>query len=155
VSLLLRHGYIPAPYCIYRGISKVEPGQIVRLNARDRQLDPDSYWSTPEMVERSLASPLDATDSEAADAFETLLSDAVGLRMEADVPLGAFLSGGFDSTAIVAMMQRQSPRPVRTFTIGFQLPDYDEAPFARAVAKHLRTDHTELYVTPREAMDII
>jgi asparagine synthase (glutamine-hydrolysing) len=155
ISLLLRHGYIPAPYCIYQGIRKVEPGQIIRLDTRNRQLNPDCYWSTPEMVERSLASPMDATDSEATDAFETLLADAVGLRMEADVPLGAFLSGGFDSTAIVAMMQRQSSRPVRTFTIGFQLPDYDEAPFARAVAKHLQTDHTELYVTPSEAIDII
>src|SRR6185312_16037345 len=83
------------------------------------------------------------------------LSDAVGLRMEADVPLGAFLSGGFDSTAIVAMMQKQSTRPVRTFTIGFEARSYDEAPFAREVAAHLRTDHTELYVTSKQAMDVV
>jgi len=155
ITLLLRHVYIPAPYCIYQNFKKVEPGKIVRLNTRDGQCVSDHYWSSAEMVEQGLKSPLDISEGEAVDAFEALLSDAVGLRMEADVPLGAFLSGGFDSTAIVAMMQRRSSRPVRTFTIGFDTKGYDEAPFAKKVAEHLRTEHTELYVTPREAMDVI
>lgn len=155
LSLLLRYVYIPAPYCIYRDIQKVEPGQIIRLRGGNQRCEADSYWSTSEMVERSQQSPINASDEEAVDVFEALLSDAVGMRMEADVPLGAFLSGGFDSTAIVAMMQRQSSQPVRTFTIGFHDHDYDEAPFAKEVAKRLQTQHTELYVTPKEAIDII
>lgn len=155
ISLLLRHVYIPAPYCIYQNISKIEPGQIVRLHASSHQCEFDRYWSTEEAVERGLKSPIHASETETVDEFEALLLEAVGLRMEADVPLGAFLSGGFDSTAIVAMMQRQSSRPVRTFTIGFPDRKYDEAPFAKDVAKHLQTDHTELYVTPREAIETI
>jgi asparagine synthase (glutamine-hydrolysing) len=155
VSLLLRYSYIPAPFCIYQDIKKVEPGQIIRLHTHSKRIEAELYWSTEEMVGKSLRSPIKADQSEAVDMFERLLADAVGMRMEADVPLGAFLSGGFDSTAVVAMMQKQSSRPVRTFTIGFQLADYDEAPFARAVAKHLQTNHTELYVTPKETTDII
>ncbi len=155
ISLLLRHVYIPAPHCIYRNISKIEPGEIIRLDVPGGQRKSYRYWSTEEAVERSLRSPIHGSDVETVDEFEALLSDAVGLRMEADVPLGAFLSGGFDSTAIVTMMQRQSSRPVRTFTIGFPDRSYNEAPFAKEVARHLGTDHTELYVTPKEAMDII
>ena len=155
ISLLLRYVYIPAPYCIYQNFKKVKPGEIVHLTVLNGQCESHRYWSTEEAVERGLRSPIHGSVTETVDEFESLLSDAVGIRMEADVPLGAFLSGGFDSTAIVAMMQRQSSRPVRTFTIGFQDHDYDEAPFAKEVARHLQTDHTELYVTPGEAMDII
>ncbi len=155
INFLLRHVYIPAPYCIYQDFKKLEPGQIVRLRPGQLDYEYDHYWSSADMVSRGLASSLHISEDEAVNAFESLLSDSVGLRMEADVPLGAFLSGGFDSTAIVAMMQKQSARPVRTFTIGFQVHGYDEAPFAREVARHLGTDHTELYVTAREAMDVI
>lgn len=155
LTLFMRYIYIPAPFCIYKSFQKVEPGQIVRIRNSQSRCEYDRYWSTSSMVQQCLKSPLDVSKSEAVEAFEHLLSDAVGLRMEADVPLGAFLSGGFDSTAVVAMMQRQSSRPVRTFTIGFTERKYDEAPYARAVAQHLGTNHTELYVAPREAMNVI
>lgn len=160
VRLLTRYGYIPAPHSIFSGVRKLEPGTIATIRissgstpAEDPRLE--RYWSARDLVERARSSPLDTGEDEALDQFEALFRDAVGLRMEADVPLGAFLSGGFDSTAVVAMMQQQSSRSVRTFTIGFSEPKYNEAPFAKDIARHLGTDHTELYVTPAEAMQVI
>lgn len=154
LHLLARHVYIPAPHCIYKGFAKLEPGQILTVHP-SLELVTDFYWSSLSAAINGLENPIQASESEAVDEFERILSDAVGLRMEADVPLGAFLSGGFDSTAIVAMMQQKSSQPTRTFTIGFETRAYDEAPFARAIAKHLGTNHTELYVTAREAMSVI
>ena len=154
LHLLARHVYIPAPHCIYKGFAKLEPGQILTVHP-SLELVTDFYWSSLSAAINGLENPIQASESEAVDEFERILSDAVGLRMEADVPLGAFLSGGFDSTAIVAMMQQKSSQQTRTFTIGFETRAYDEAPFARAIAKHLGTNHTELYVTAREAMSVI
>ncbi|MFM9863557.1 MAG: asparagine synthase (glutamine-hydrolyzing) [Micropepsaceae bacterium] len=156
VALLMRYGYVVAPHSIYRGISKLQPGMVATLpfgKYGEPVLTP--YWSSFAMVEEARSRPLNLSEDDAVAEFERLFREAVGLRMEADVPLGAFLSGGYDSTAVVAMMQTQTSRPVRTFTIGFSEAAYDEAPFAKAIAAHLGTEHTELYVTPQEAMNVI
>jgi asparagine synthase (glutamine-hydrolysing) len=160
VALLMRYGYIVAPHSIYRGIAKLVPGKVATLSLAKPLQAGDApsltpYWSALAMVEAARRRPLNLSEDDAVAEFERLFREAVGLRMEADVPLGAFLSGGYDSTAVVAMMQSQASRPVRTFTIGFSEADYDEAPFAKAIAAHLGTEHTELYVTPQEAMSVI
>ena len=154
LTLLLRHSYIPAPYSIYKGVRKLPPGTILTLRGAGAA-EPVPYWSARDAAEAGLADPFSGSDSEAADALDTLLREAVGMRMVADVPLGAFLSGGVDSSAVVALMQAQSSRPVQTFSIGFRESGYDEAPFAREVAGHLGTDHTELYVSPEDAQAVI
>lgn len=159
VALYLRHNAIPAPFSIYRGISKLLPGHLLRLElaALERGETPaaQAYWNAAEQAAAGMANPFDGSESEATDALETLLRDAVGRQMVADVPLGAFLSGGIDSSVVVAMMQAQSSRPVRTFSIGFKEASYNEAEHAAAVARHLATDHTELYVTPEDALGVI
>jgi asparagine synthase (glutamine-hydrolysing) len=161
LALLLRHNYIPAPYSIYKDIRKLPPGTLLKLKVGDGQLaqgslpDPVPYWSLSAVAEAGQREPFPGGDAEAISALEARLKESVGLQMVADVPLGAFLSGGVDSSTVVALMQAQSSRPVRTFTIGFNEAGYNEAEHAKAVARHLGTDHTELYVTPREAMDVI
>jgi asparagine synthase (glutamine-hydrolysing) len=159
LALFMRHNYVPAPRSIYRGISKLPPGTVLTLPwaepgaRRPHTVEP--YWSARQAAEAGLADPFRGTDAEAVEALDRLLTDAVGLRMMADVPLGAFLSGGVDSSTVVALMQKQSATPVRTFSIGFAEQGYDEAQYAREVAKHLGTRHTEHYVTPQQAMDVI
>ena len=107
------------------------------------------------IAQAGLANPLDANDAELTDRLEELLRDAVGRRMVADVPVGAFLSGGVNSSVVVALMKAANAGPVRTYTIGFELPGFDETAHAAAVARHLGTDHTELTVTAKEALDVI
>lgn len=157
LALFLRYNYIPAPFSIYRDIYKLPPGTYISLDERGMgQLPaPCAYWSAKKVAEAGVAEPFKGTEAQAMSELEALLSDAVGLRMVADVPLGAFLSGGVDSSTVVALMQAQNTQPVRTFSIGFTEEAYDEARYARAVALHLRTDHTELYVTPEDAMAVI
>lgn len=157
LALYLRHNYIPAPYSIYRGVRKLPPGTMLWVEADGAGApgEPEPYWSAKEMAERGVADPFRGSAEEAVAELEALLRDAVGLRMVADVPLGAFLSGGIDSSTIVALMQFQSNRPVKTFSIGFHETGYNEAEHAKVVARHLGTDHTELYVTPEEAMSVI
>ena len=154
--LYFRYGYIPAPCSIYRGVSKVLPGTVLTM-APETGSPPtvSPYWSLRAVVEEGNANPFTGTETEAVARLDELLRDAVKLQMEADVPLGAFLSGGVDSSTIVALMQAQSAEPVRTFSIGFHEAAYDEAPYAKAVATHLGTAHTELYVTSEEAMAVI
>lgn len=149
-----RHSYIPEPHCIYRGFHKLEPGQLLRIDGTDAAYDarPTPFWSAREAVESGIG---DSLAGDYLGDLEALLLEAVRLRMEADVPLGAMLSGGIDSSLIVALMQAQSRRPVRTFSIGFEEAGFDEASYARDVARHLGTEHTELYVTPRETMAVI
>ncbi len=157
LALYLRYNYIPAPFSIYVGIHKLLPGSILTIRSTDdpRAAAPAVYWSARQVVEAGVANPFQGNEREATDALEALLRRSIGLRMIADVPLGAFLSGGIDSSTVVAMMQVQSSRPVQTFTIGFNEAGFDEALYARAVARHLHTDHTELYVSPEETRDVI
>lgn len=155
LSSLLRFNYIPDPYCIYEGFHKLPPATCLTLRSSAERGAPRVYWSLREVIESGCDQPFKGSDAEAIETFESLLKEAVGLRMVADVPLGAFLSGGVDSSLIVAMMQAQSPRPVRTFTIGFDVPEYNEAQYAKAVAEHLGTDHTEMYVSGQDALAVI
>jgi asparagine synthase (glutamine-hydrolysing) len=157
LAVFLRLGYVPCPHTIYRGIWKLPPGTLLSLRSdHGHELPaPVPYWSARQAVEQGCADPFRGSPDEALEQFDTLLRDAVKIRMEADVPLGAFLSGGIDSSTVVALMQAQSDRPVRTFTIGFLEAGYNEAQHARAVARHLGTAHTELYVTPVEALAVI
>jgi len=154
LSAYLRFSCIPAPQTIFQGVHKLEPGRILTVRP-GREPEETVYWDAEAAARAGLANPLALSDAEATDALEALLSDAVGRQMMADVPLGAFLSGGVDSSAVVALMARRSDRPVRTFTIGFSEGGYNEADAARAVARHLGTDHTELVVEPRHALDTI
>src|SRR5215204_6169406 len=156
LALYMRHGYVPAPYAIYGGIYKLPPGTILTLRSQDDvAATPEPFWSAREVFEAGLGDPFTGSDGEAIATLDALLRDSVALRMIADVPLGAFLSGGIDSSTVVALMQAQSARPVKTFTIGFHEAGYDEAAHAAAVATHLGTDHTSLYVTPEEARTVI
>lgn len=160
VSLLLRHNYIPAPFTIYRQISKVSAGCWMQLNARQCHLGEvpaqRSYWSAALTAQQALADPLEFDgDGAAVDALEQVLSAAVRRQTISDVPLGAFLSGGIDSSTIVALLQRTADRPVRTFSIGFEDPRFNEAEHAAAVAAHLGTDHAEHYVSDRDALDLV
>ena len=157
LALYLRHNAIPAPYTIYTNICKLLPGTILTLSGDQlHQIPvPAPYWSAREVAEAGVARPFTGSDREAVRELDERLRLSVHERMVADVPLGAFLSGGVDSSTIVALMQAQSSRPVKTFTIGFQESGYNEAEYAREVARHLGTDHTELYVTPEQARAVI
>ena len=157
LALYFRHNCIPAPYSVYAGFSKLMPGTFVTVDADRPVADPVPvpYWSAGQVAEAGTADPLDGSPAELADQLEALLADAVRLRMHADVPLGAFLSGGVDSSLVVALMQAQSPRPVKTFTIGFADAAYDESREAAAVAAHLGTDHVGISVTPGDAIEVI
>ena len=157
LSLLLRYGYVPSPHSIYRNIRKLPPATTLCL-ALDAPAGampaPVAYWSTADEAQRAQDQRLD-DPVQAMSELELLLGRAVERQMVADVPLGAFLSGGVDSSVIVALMQRTSSRPVQTFTIGFRESGYNEAEHAMAVARHLGTEHTELYVSSDEARAVI
>jgi len=158
LALFFRHNYIPAPYTIYRHIQKLPQGNILVLkqpNMADREVELTSYWSVEDVWKQGAQAPWRGTDKDAADALVETLGEAVRMRLVADVPVGAFLSGGIDSSTVAALMQASNTKPVRTFTIGFTESKYDEAPKAKAVAKHLGTDHTELYVAPSDAMELV
>ncbi|HEY3238689.1 MAG TPA: asparagine synthase (glutamine-hydrolyzing), partial [Acidimicrobiia bacterium] len=137
LALFFRYGYVPAPRSIYTGISKLAPGCLLSVRPGDAEPTVRQYWSLREVAERAVGER--AAPGDMIDELEDVLSDAVGLRMTADVPLGALLSGGVDSSTVVALMQAQASRPVRTFTIGFREAGYDEAGYAREVARHLGT----------------
>jgi asparagine synthase (glutamine-hydrolysing) len=140
---------------IYQGIKKVPPGSLIEVSLKSPNPVPRLYWSVKNAVEEAQQSLFKGVDSQVIDELETLLKDAVRQQMISDVPIGAFLSGGVDSSTIVALMQSQSNRPVKTFTIGFHDGAYNEAEHAKEVAAYLKTDHTELYVSPEQARDII
>jgi asparagine synthase (glutamine-hydrolysing) len=155
LCLLMRHNYITAPYTIYQGIAKLEAGCLLTVSLAQPEPKLVRYWSAASVAVAGCASPFTGTPTQAVDALEVLLKSAVQQQMMADVPLGAFLSGGIDSSTVVALMQTQSSRPVKTFTIGFNEEGYNEAVHAKVVAKYLGTDHTELYVSPQQALDVI
>lgn len=157
LTLLLRHNYIPSPYTIYRGIEKLPAGHFVQIKQNQSRADvqPKAYWRLNQAIESGLAEPFSGTSEQATDLLEQTISRAVSGQMLADVPLGAFLSGGVDSSTVVALMQAQAEQPVRTFAIGFDEPGFNEAEYAKEVAGHLGTDHTELYVSARDVLDIV
>ena len=154
IAAYLRHNYIPAPHSIYEGVYKLEPGCILTL-PWGGEPKINRFWDARAVARAGLANPLNVSDDELVDQLETLLKDAVRRRMVADVPLGAFLSGGVDSSTVVALMQDANASPVRTYSIGFDIDGYDESKHAAAVARHLHTEHTELTVTSKEALDVI
>ena len=153
LTLFFRHNYIPAPHTIYKDTWKLLPGEMAVIDCGG--LRKEIWWDVDQIWRSGADRPLDLGDVQAIDELESLLSDAVGLRMLSDVPLGVFLSGGIDSSTVAALMQAQSSRPVKSFSIGFHESQYNEAQLARAVSDHLGTDHTELYVTPRDLLDIV
>ncbi len=155
LCLYFRHNYIPAPHAIYRGVNKLEPGCLLTLRPGQDEPEITRWWSARAVWERGDAHPFAGTESEALDELERLLGGAVAMRMLADVPLGAFLSGGIDSSTVVALMQRVSARPVKTFSIGFGERGFNEAPYARGVANYLGTDHTELTLSPQDLLDVV
>jgi asparagine synthase (glutamine-hydrolysing) len=155
ICLLLRHNYIPAPYSIYQGIAKLEPGSLLSVSLAQPTPRIWKYWDAVKVARAGVAQPFRGSAEQAVDALEILAKDAVGKQMMSDVPFGAFLSGGIDSSTVVALMQAQSLRRIKTFTIGFREEEYNEAVHAKAVARHLGTEHTELYVSAQQAMDVI
>lgn len=159
IDLQMRHGYIPAPYSIYQGIRKLFPGSILRLKINKKmeviKKDYKQYWSFKNTVQNGISNPFLGSASEATLTLEKLLLESVCQQMRSDVPVGAFLSGGIDSSTIVAMMQKLSNGAVKTFSIGFEDKNFNEAPYAKQVADYLKTDHTELYVSPSSALDTV
>ena len=158
IALLLRYGYIPAPHSIYQGFKKLLPGHIlsVRISNENQLIYEDTtYWSAKTVAEQGVENIIVDNKTVVIDQLETLLRDSVNLRMLADVPIGAFLSGGIDSSTTTALMQAQSNSPIKTFSIGFHEDFYDEAKYANKIAQHLGTDHTELYISSDQAIDVI
>lgn len=164
LALLLRFDYIPAPHAILRGVHKLCAGRLLRVDARrvaagaaghDPARDQQAWWNARERQEAAIARGFAGDEAAALDALDALLRDATALRMEADVPLGAFLSGGTDSSLVTALMQAQSSQPVRSFSIGFDNAVHDESAQAAAVARHLGTAHTALHVDGRAALDLV
>jgi asparagine synthase (glutamine-hydrolysing) len=159
IAIQFRHNCIPAPYSIYKNIYKLLPGNYLQLNENDlrKNLLPNSkpYWSLVDTAIYGVNNPLSLSPEEIKLELEKLLIISVKQQMISDVPLGAFLSGGVDSSTIVALMQTQSARPIKTFTIGFNENDYNEAKYAKEVSRHLGTEHNELYVSAEQAMAVI
>lgn len=154
VASFARFGYVPSPHAIFKGMSKLEPGQLLRINS-DRAVDYSRYWSIEEIAADAQRTQIDISDDEARDTLEQVLSDSVKRHMISDVPTGAFLSGGIDSSTVAALMQRESVEPIKTFSIGFADDAFDEAVHAKAIAKHIGSDHTEMYVSPEDAIAAI
>ena len=155
LQLYFIHGYIPAPYSIYKDIYKLDAGCMLEIDAPYDKGEISAYWSVREVAKYGQAHPFKGTRREAADELERLLIEAVSEQMVADVPVGAFLSAGIDSSTIVALMQAQSQGRVRSFTIGMDDEKYNEAAYAAEIAKHLGTDHTELYISAKDAKEVI
>ncbi len=159
IALQLRHNYIPDPYSIYKDIYKLLPGHYLQLKEdhlkKDIPLNLKSYWSSTKNAIYGNQNQLTLSSKDIQRDLEKQLQSSVNQQMISDVPLGAFLSGGIDSSTVVALMQSQSSYPIKTFTIGYTENDYNEAIYAKKIAKHLGTDHTELYVSPKKVMEII
>lgn len=151
----IRQGHVAGTRSIYAGISKVPPGGTIALDTTTGTLRADSYWSLQDAIKQGKKASFGGSLSEAADRLEALLSDAVSRQMMADVPIGAFLSGGVDSSTIAALMQRNASMPVRTYSIGFRESGYNEAEYAKAVAAHIGSDHTEMFVGAEDALALI
>ncbi len=155
LSLFLKHAYIPNPYSIYEDIFSLEPGQILQVSLSKQEPKIFTYWDASEIIKKGSTEDYKGTPNEAVKDLKNLLRHVVKSQMISDVPLGAFLSGGVDSSTIVSIMQEQSDIPVKTFTIGFNEKGFDEAKYAKSIADHLGTDHTELYINANDAMKVI
>ena len=155
VTLFLRNSCVPAPYSIYRNTSKLPVATLLKVSAGDFLANPKSYWSLRKVINEAASNPFECCEQEAEEQLDSLMRDAVRIRMRADVPLGAFLSGGIDSSTVVSLMQAQSHTRIKTFSIGSCDREFNEAEDASKVARHLGTEHTELYVTAEEAMAVI
>lgn len=155
LSSFMRHNYIPAPLTIYNNVHKLEPGSILKLSA-NKQITVTKFWDLKDFASEGMPKPNQhISDEEYLNQLDDLLKDSVKRRMEADVPLGALLSGGIDSSLVTALMAEQSDTQINTFSIGFSEDQYNEAPFAKEIAKHLGTNHTELYVEPQQALNLV
>jgi len=154
LTLYFRHNYIPAPHTAYSNAKKLDPGSILTLRSEE-QSDVTQYWSALDVWNHGVTNPFAGTFEEAVDELDDLLADAVSLRMLSDVPLGALLSGGIDSSVVSALMQRESSLPIKTFSIGFHEAAYNEAQHAEAVSSHLGTDHTQLFITPEDLLGVV
>jgi asparagine synthase (glutamine-hydrolysing) len=161
LALYMKYGFIQAPHTIYNGVWTLPPGARMTLKVSDLVAGEnlstkfEHYWDLQRVVSHSVSHRTRKSDTAVIAEFDDLLRLCVKERMISDVPLGAFLSGGIDSSTIVALMQAQSSRPVKTYTVGFEAEGYNEAPFAKDVAQHLGTDHHELYLTDRDALDVV
>ena len=155
LALLLKHGYIPDPYSIYKNIFSLQPGTMLEISLGNKIPKITKYWDTAEVIKKMSQNQFIGSPEDAVDELEALTTSAIKGQMISDVPLGAFLSGGIDSSTIVSLMQIHSSTPIKTFTIGFNEKGFNEAKFAKSIAKHLGTDHTELYVTAEEALKVI
>jgi asparagine synthase (glutamine-hydrolysing) len=161
LHLYVRYGYVPQPFCIFKGVIQLHAGGVMSLDTMSlssgQKLDSfvQSYWHHPRVVQECMAARLDLTDDQAIDKYESLLENAVKSRMLSDVPIGALLSGGIDSSLVVALMQKNSEQPVKTFSVGFEESGYNEADFSKAIASQLMTEHHELILRPQDALDVI
>lgn len=155
LDLYFVHGYIPAPYSIYEDIFKLEPGTILKTSYPFKQWEIESYWDMKEAARFGQNNLFKGSRKEAADELERLLKESIAGQMVADVPVGAFLSAGIDSSTVVALMQTLHQGKVKTFTIGMEEKGYNEAVYAKEIAKHLGTEHTELYISEQDAIDVI
>jgi len=155
IAGFLRNCYINNPATIYENVNQLQPGWLMHWNSESQSQQFEQYWSLGNVASSGQSNQIQCSDDEAIDQLDELLGDAVRRRMVADVPLGAFLSGGIDSSAVVSQMQKFSDRPVRTFSIGFEDPKYDESHHAASIANHLKTDHTQLIMTAKDALNVI
>lgn len=155
LNLYFEYGYIPQPYSIYKDIWQLQPGTLLELRAPFTKWNETKYWDIIEVAQKGQANLFDGSKEEASEHLEKLLRDSIRGQMMSDVPLGAFLSGGIDSTLVVSLMQSMSQNKVRTFTVGFQESDYNEANYAKETARLLGTEHTELYVGFSDVMDVL
>ena len=155
VALLLRYNYIPAPYSIWQGVHKLPPASIISIRSGQTDAIPEPYWSLAEVAEAGQKSTFSGTESDAVEAVQNVLIQSIRGQMLADVPLGALLSGGVDSSMVVALMQSQSERPVKTYSIGFHEKQFDESGHARDVAKHIGTEHTELFISAKDVLNAV
>ncbi len=155
LDIYFTEGYIPAPYSIYENIYKLEAGTTLTIKVKNLDTKTETYWSMKDAALKGQENPFTGTRQEAAEELERLLKESIKGQMVADVPVGAFLSAGIDSSTVVSLMQSLAPGKVRTFTIGMEDPKYNEAVYAKEIARHLGTDHTELYITEKDAKAII
>jgi len=155
LRLLFRHNFIPAPYSIFNNISKLQPGTYLVLDIENHSTHIHTYWSAEDEFRQAIANPLSGSPDEIVRGLEDTIKHSISRQLIADVPVGAFLSGGIDSSVVVVLMQSVASGPVKTFTVGFHEKEFNEAEYAAEISKILGTEHTELYVTPAEAMDVI